>query len=179
MANEEGLRDYLKLAIADLRQAHQRLRELAERSQEPIAIVAIGYRFPRGVEDLEDLWRLAAEGTDVISGLPGGRGWNAADIWDSGAVAGMVPGRTAAGLRAQAGRLAARPHLDPAGIGYPRTSLEHRAVITGTGHAELTTALTAVAAGQPAAALTIGTATHGPRTAFVFAGRGNQRAGMG
>jgi acyl transferase domain-containing protein len=85
MANEERLRDHLKLVVADLRQANQRLLELEERGQEPIAIVAMGCRFPGGVEGPEDLWRLTAEGTDVISGLPGDRGWNAADIYDSGA----------------------------------------------------------------------------------------------
>jgi hypothetical protein len=80
MANEEKLRDYLKRVIADLHQANQRLRELEERDQEPIAVVAMGCRFPGGVESPEDLWQLAAEGTDVISGFPGDRGWNARDI---------------------------------------------------------------------------------------------------
>jgi acyl transferase domain-containing protein len=85
MANEEKLREYFRRAIADLRRAHERIRELEGRSQEPIAVVAMGCRFPGGVEGPEDLWRLAAEGTDAISGFPSDRGWNAADIYDSGA----------------------------------------------------------------------------------------------
>ena len=81
MANEEKLREYFRRAIADLRRAHERIRELEGRSQEPIAVVAMGCRFPGGVEGPEDLWRLAAEGTDAISGFPNDRGWNARDSY--------------------------------------------------------------------------------------------------
>ncbi|MFE3639255.1 polyketide synthase docking domain-containing protein, partial [Streptomyces sp. NPDC059168] len=41
MVNEDKLRDYLKRATADLRQARRRLREVEEKNQEPIAIVAM------------------------------------------------------------------------------------------------------------------------------------------
>jgi hypothetical protein len=61
MANEEKLRDYLKLVTTNLRQARRRLRELEERNQEPIAIVAMSCRFPGGVQGPEDLWQLVAE----------------------------------------------------------------------------------------------------------------------
>jgi|ERR1035438_150281 hypothetical protein len=46
MANEEKLRDHPERVIADLSQAHQRLRELEERGQDLIAIGAMGSAFP-------------------------------------------------------------------------------------------------------------------------------------
>ncbi|MFD7638828.1 polyketide synthase docking domain-containing protein, partial [Streptomyces sp. NPDC059873] len=40
MADEAQLRDYLKRAIADAREARKRLHEVEEKAHEPIAIVA-------------------------------------------------------------------------------------------------------------------------------------------
>ncbi|MEU1621444.1 type I polyketide synthase, partial [Streptomyces sp. NPDC005722] len=76
MANEETLRDYLKLVTADLHQTRQRLREAEAKSQEPIAIVGMACRYPGGATSPEDLWRIAAEGVDAISGFPADRGWD-------------------------------------------------------------------------------------------------------
>jgi acyl transferase domain-containing protein len=101
----------------------------------------------------------------------------------------LVSGRTAAGLRAQAGRLAERlvtgPSLDPVDVGWSlattRSVFEHRAVIIGSDQEELTAGLTALAAGQPASGVVTGavSAARAVRVGFVFAGQGSQRAGMG
>ena len=103
-----------------------------------------------------------------------------------GGLAWLVSGRTAEGLRAQAERLlqfmAGHPDTDVADLGWSlattRAVFGHRAVITGSDRDELAAGLAAVAAGQPAAGVTTGTAGPG-RTVFVFPGQGSQWAGMG
>jgi polyketide synthase 7 len=79
MSDDEKLRDYLKRATDGLRQARRRLHDIEEREREPLAVVAMGCRFPGGVDSPEDLWELLRSGTDVVSGFPGDRGWEA---WD-------------------------------------------------------------------------------------------------
>ncbi|MGW2325164.1 type I polyketide synthase [Streptomyces sp. NPDC001700] len=76
MANEETLRDYLKLVTADLHQTRLRLQEAEAKNHDPIAIVGIGCRYPGGVRSPEDLWRIVSEGVDAVSDFPVDRGWN-------------------------------------------------------------------------------------------------------
>ncbi|MFC8906212.1 SDR family NAD(P)-dependent oxidoreductase, partial [Micromonospora sp. NPDC057140] len=58
-------------------------------ADEPVAVVAMACRFPGGIGSPEQLWRLLADGTDVIGDLPTDRGWP--DLYDP--VPG-TPGRT-------------------------------------------------------------------------------------
>ncbi len=93
------------------------------------------------------------DGRDGTDGLPAAEerpvSWDSQLTW-------LVSARTAAGLRAQAGRLAdwvrSRPGLDAADVGWSlattRPLFEYRAVVTGAGRGELAAGLAAVAAGS-------------------------------
>ncbi|CAM4046658.1 type I polyketide synthase [Nocardia ninae] len=84
MADEKELREYLRKAIADARDARKRVREVEERDREPIAIVGMACRFPGGVRTPDDLWRLVDDGVDAISEFPTDRGWeDLADLFDT------------------------------------------------------------------------------------------------
>nr|AGY62759.1 EbeG [Kitasatospora aburaviensis]SCN11953.1 ebeE-type I polyketide synthase [Kitasatospora aburaviensis] len=50
-------------------------------ADDPVAIVAMSCRLPGGVRSPEDLWRLLDAGTDAVSGLPTGRGWDLAGLY--------------------------------------------------------------------------------------------------
>ncbi|MFB6441193.1 SDR family NAD(P)-dependent oxidoreductase [Streptomyces sp. NPDC056411] len=98
----------------------------------------------------------------------------------------VLSARSAPALRGQAARLLEHARQLPetvsaADIGgslaADRTAFEHRAVLLGEDRAELLRGLAAFAQGDDTAAV-LGTAVRG-RTAFLFAGQGSQRLGMG
>src|SRR5712691_10049662 len=82
MTDNEKLLGDLKKVAADLYEARERLRKIEAGEQEPIAIVAMGCRYPGGVQGPEDLWGLLAEDGDAVSGFPADRGWDLAGLYD-------------------------------------------------------------------------------------------------
>nr|AXL05654.1 polyketide synthase [uncultured bacterium] len=98
----------------------------------------------------------------------------------------LVSGRTAAGLRGQAGRVARflddRPDVRladaAAALATARAHLDHRAVVVAADRHQAGADLTAFASGAAGASVVSGTPVTG-RLAVLFTGQGSQWAGMG
>ncbi|GHH38909.1 hypothetical protein GCM10017774_29590 [Lentzea cavernae] len=99
-------------------------------------------------------------------------------------IAWVLSGKTSAAVREQARRLSDFVGSDasPADVGFSlataRAALETRAVVTGADLQELVAALDVLADGSAGSEVVEGTVLSGP-VAFLFAGQGSQRVGMG
>ncbi|WBP85573.1 type I polyketide synthase [Kitasatospora cathayae] len=76
MSNEEKLRYFLKRVSTELEQTQERFRDSESRDHEPLAVIAMGCRFPGGANSPEELWRLLVSGGDAMTGFPTDRGWD-------------------------------------------------------------------------------------------------------
>jgi len=68
--NDEKATSQLLKALEALRLARRTIEENVRRSQEPIAIVGLGCRFPGGAGDPQEYWKKLLEGYDAIADMP-------------------------------------------------------------------------------------------------------------
>ncbi len=66
----------LRASIKETERLRRQNRDLRAASNEPVAIVAMGCRFPGGVTDPDELWQLVDSGRDAVGGFPTDRNWD-------------------------------------------------------------------------------------------------------
>nr|WP_148106801.1 type I polyketide synthase [Amycolatopsis sp. WAC 01416] len=79
---DDRLVEALRASLKETERLRVRNRELTDAAAEPIAIVAMGCRYPGGIASPEDLWRVVAGGVDVVSDFPSDRGWEVERLFD-------------------------------------------------------------------------------------------------
>ncbi|MBL1074538.1 amino acid adenylation domain-containing protein [Nocardia sp. 2] len=80
MADDAALRSYLTKATRELQDTRKRLGELEAQRSEPIAIVAMGCRYPGGIDSPDGLWEFVAGERCAVADLPTDRGWDMAAL---------------------------------------------------------------------------------------------------
>lgn len=80
-STQKDTRALMKNALLRLEKLETKLRVLEEAKTEPIAVVGLGCRFPKGVETPDDLWKLLQDGVDAVTEIPQDR-WDVEEYYD-------------------------------------------------------------------------------------------------
>jgi acyl transferase domain-containing protein/acyl carrier protein len=86
----EGQAETLKKVYRALKKSQQRVKELEDSLQEPIAIIGSACRFPGGAQNAEAFWQLLSNQVDAVTPVPEGR-WGNGSYYDKDPDA---PGKT-------------------------------------------------------------------------------------
>jgi acyl transferase domain-containing protein/acyl carrier protein len=71
----------LQEMLGVIKQLNFTIDKLKEKYSEPIAVIGMGCRFPKGANSIEDYWQLLINGTDAISTVPADR-WSLDQYYD-------------------------------------------------------------------------------------------------
>ncbi|CAM5518593.1 SDR family NAD(P)-dependent oxidoreductase [Streptomyces tanashiensis] len=79
---DEQLVSALRASLKENSRLQHENSQLAAAAVEPIAIVSMGCRFPGGISNPEDFWRVVSAGADVYTEFPTDRGWDLDGLFD-------------------------------------------------------------------------------------------------
>jgi acyl transferase domain-containing protein/aryl carrier-like protein len=99
-------RQLLQESLAAIERLEAKLAATERARHEPIAIIGAGCRFPGGVENPEDLWRLLRDGVDAVTEIT-------PDRWDVDAYYDADPEAPGKMVTRRAGQLAHIDHFEP------------------------------------------------------------------
>ena len=74
-------KELLKQALLKIEELQSRLEEREQEGKEPIAVIGMGCRFPRGANSPESFWQLLKKGYDAVDEIPADR-WNVDAFFD-------------------------------------------------------------------------------------------------
>jgi acyl transferase domain-containing protein/NADPH:quinone reductase-like Zn-dependent oxidoreductase/acyl carrier protein len=78
-ADQQQLAEALRESLKTTERLRRENRRLASQSNDPIAIIGMGCRYPGGVHNPRELWDLVMDETDAVSEFPSDRGWGDID----------------------------------------------------------------------------------------------------